>query len=555
MLKLVLIATPTPGFGELIQQTLEETDRYQAVLVNNSTEAIERAQANHFSLGILDAELDDIPLPELVGILLKLSPDLRVVAIPPNNDPADSSLLDLPILDTLTKPFYLPDLITTVDLALNPQSTEEARLPVRNVQPTSQVVKEKGTPVWLQDVTRAAQYLTSLSLESSALAALIVREGQLWAYAGQLSQEAAQELAGNVVGYLDLEQNPSKKSDLARFTTLEATHSEYLLYATSLGGKMVLALAFDTETPFNQIRTQASQLAKALASSPPPSIKLDEQVREGITENHEATPPFILEQANEEDGLDYIPLPPIKPLLEDVPPPRPHAAMPSRREAVSDRDVSRAVSPNLPPTPIPVFPQGSHSNEAAYQLASNEPGLVQPVNFRLDAEQISNDDPLGETRPHVFVQPRDGEKMNLRPTSPSMCDLSYASVLVPRIPKHRLVGDLERLLPEWIAQLCLAYGWQLASLSVNPTHIEWVTRVSPSTSPGYLMRILRQHTSKRIFSEFPALAGENPSGDFWAPGYLIMSGSQPPPMHIVQDFIEQTRLHQGAYKPDSQSWK
>ncbi len=529
MLKLVLIATPTPGFGELIQQTLEETDRYQAVLVKNSTEAIERAQANHFSLCILDAELDDIPMPELVGVLAKLLPDLRLVAIPPNNDPADPSLLDLPVLDTLTKPFYLPDLITTVDLALNSSYAKEGQSPPRKVQPASQVIKGRGTPDWLQDVTRAAQYLTSLSLESSALAALIVREGQLWAYAGQLSQEAAQELAENVVGYLDLEQNYSKKSDLARFTTLQSTHSEYLLYATSLGGKMVLALAFDTETPFNQIRSQASQLAKALASSPPPSLEQEEPVWQAAAENHDTTPPFVLEPEDAADELDNTPLPPVKPLLENVPPPRPNA-LPSTRAAASDRD-------------------------APYRLLNSEPSLVPPVHFHLDVEQVSKEDGLEETRPHVFTQPKDMEKMNLKPVSPTVCDLSYASVLVPRIPKHRLVGDLERFLPEWVAQLCLAYGWRLVSLSVNPTHIEWVTRVSPSTSPGYLMRILRQHTSNRIFSEFPALAGENPSGDFWAPGYLIMSGSQPPPMNIVQDFIQQTRLHQGAYKPDSQSWK
>ena len=38
---------------------------------------------------------------------------------------------------------------------------------------------------------------------------------------------------------------------------------------------------------------------------------------------------------------------------------------------------------------------------------------------------------------------------------------------------------------------------------------------------------------------------KNPSGDFWAPGYLIMGGSQPPPVQLIKEFIGQTRQRQG----------
>jgi REP element-mobilizing transposase RayT len=59
------------------------------------------------------------------------------------------------------------------------------------------------------------------------------------------------------------------------------------------------------------------------------------------------------------------------------------------------------------------------------------------------------------------------------------------------------------------------------------------------------MRIFRQQTSVRIFADFPALVRDNPSGDFWAPGYLIMSSGQLPPEALVKDFIQQTRRRQG----------
>jgi hypothetical protein len=69
--------------------------------------------------------------------------------------------------------------------------------------------------------------------------------------------------------------------------------------------------------------------------------------------------------------------------------------------------------------------------------------------------------------------------------------------------------------------------------------------VPPSTAPGYIMRIIRQQTSERLFGEFPRHKADNPSGDFWAPGYMIMGSSQPLPQKLVREFIHQTRQRQG----------
>jgi hypothetical protein len=44
------------------------------------------------------------------------------------------------------------------------------------------------------------------------------------------------------------------------------------------------------------------------------------------------------------------------------------------------------------------------------------------------------------------------------------------------------------------------------------------------------------------------LAQENPSGDFWAPGYLITSISQPLSAEVIREYIQKTRQHQGVAK-------
>jgi REP element-mobilizing transposase RayT len=121
--------------------------------------------------------------------------------------------------------------------------------------------------------------------------------------------------------------------------------------------------------------------------------------------------------------------------------------------------------------------------------------------------------------------------------------------LVPRFSSHYLTGDLSDRLSEWVPQICIAFGWRLEYLAVRPEYVQWVLNVPPATSPGYLMRIVRQQTSEKIFAEFSRMKKENPSGDFWAPGYLIMGGSQPHPPQLVKDYIKQTRTRQGYSHP------
>lgn len=70
----------------------------------------------------------------------------------------------------------------------------------------------------------------------------------------------------------------------------------------------------------------------------------------------------------------------------------------------------------------------------------------------------------------------------------------------------------------------------------------------PAISPGNVIRLIRQQASRRIFLQFSQYVEiENPSGDFWAPGFLIISGFQPPSVHLVQDFIRQTRTRQSSW--------
>lgn len=141
-------------------------------------------------------------------------------------------------------------------------------------------------------------------------------------------------------------------------------------------------------------------------------------------------------------------------------------------------------------------------------------------------------------------------RISLEPKSAGVYNLSYGCLLIPRFSSHRLTGDIVEKLSEWLPNICVTSGWKLEYLSVRPEYLQWVVNVPPDTSPGYLMRKMRQITTEKIFVEFPNLEKENPSGDFWAPGYLIVGGMKPIPSQLIKDYIKQIRIRQGLLVGD-----
>jgi REP element-mobilizing transposase RayT/ActR/RegA family two-component response regulator len=152
--------------------------------------------------------------------------------------------------------------------------------------------------------------------------------------------------------------------------------------------------------------------------------------------------------------------------------------------------------------------------------------------------------PNAETRPS---KPHYLESIQQTTHVPPVSSLAYTCVLVPRMPGHLLVNQLTQRMMDWLPQLCIAYGWQIVSMLVQPEYLQWTVQVAPAISPGNVVRLIRQQTSRRIFAQLPQYEVENPSGDFWAPGFLIISGTQPPSHEVVRDFIYQTRNRQSPW--------
>jgi REP element-mobilizing transposase RayT len=510
----ILVVTSDVPFGELIRQNLEEMGQFHVRVAEDKGSVYYHVREADILLAFLDTCIPEKELHEIGAQLLQANARMRFIVI--SEAGWHSALEEFSPEEHLSKPYSLPDLREMMDrLFPSPQLPDEAPLPVSHA----------NEPPWLADVTRAAQHLTRLTLETSAQAALITRNDQLWAYAGQLSQSSTHELTETVSRYWDRQ----KENDLVRFVHLGSTGAEHMLYATRLNGDMVLALIFDAETPFSTIHTQASQLARSLSALPSER------------------------QADADQVEDEAPAIHISSILSDIPSPNPQVD----QTRVAAR---RAVRESNPAIPLPFAAHQRFSRESSPAIPFDEMAPTQRSRFSVDDldETIESAavtrknrvqpnqgilDDTGENRPGSGKEP--ARRIVLEPISPSVYNLDYDCLLIPRFPQHILIGDLSDRLSAWIQETCIAFGWRLEYISVRPDYLLWIVNVPPATSPGYLMRIARQRTSEKIFADFPRFKSENPSGDFWAPGYLLMGGSQPPPVQLIKEFIAQTRQRQG----------
>lgn len=520
-----MVVTPSASLGESIRRALEDTKFYRVHVVNNKASAVVKANQIGAPIAMLDLALGEDWVQEIGLGLRTVSASINLVILceeagyPPSFDELRPWIM-------VRKPFRISDFMNALS---QPQPASGSMSSA-----TMQYLP------WLSDANKAAQHLTRLTLESSAQAALITQRNDLWAYAGGLSQSAAKEVAQTVTRNWD----GQKGSDLLRFIRLESTKAEHMLYATRLTSESVLALVFDAETPFSTIRSQASQLLNDFGSEKPDSRSQAQEYDEG-------------------GGSD---VPPISNILADIPAPNPEPLttrdfnLPRKKEKFDPNETR--ISDSL--SNASVFSR-EPSPAVTRKYVRTSPQAQSPAEPVNQSQTIFDDvDVTAPSRPKSrpetpIVRPLPGEndvtresptteaarKLTPEPISAGLYHLTYACLLVPRFSSHYLTGDLSDHLSEWLPNICIAFGWRLEYLAVRPEYLQWVVNVQPNTSPGHLMRIMRQQTSDKIFGNFPRLKKENPSGDFWAPGYLIMGGSQPHPPQLVRDYIRQTRQRQG----------
>ena len=142
------------------------------------------------------------------------------------------------------------------------------------------------------------------------------------------------------------------------------------------------------------------------------------------------------------------------------------------------------------------------------------------------------------------------EKVLLENVHPQADDISYTCLLIPCLPSYQLKDDLAERLPEWVQEICASSKWSVEFITVNVDYFQWGLRVSPSTQTSQFMQMIRETTSKLILAAFESIRNESSVSDFWAPGYLVVSGTRPYANEMIEQYIRMSRRQQEFIPPD-----
>lgn len=525
MHKKILVASPSPAFGELIRLSLEESGKYRVRMVHSFDQAFQLAAQTPFDLAILDL---DLPPEDLAVVADRLRASqrghpLRRIIIPPDNNPNHPGIVGLQAEAYLTKPFYIPDLLQSLEYLLEEPTPEWPAEPEPEPEPV--VHSPLPSPAVVE------QPLVEMVEDVNAKAAVILRQRERWVSAGPLGEPALVEISQ----LINRAWNTAEPGDLVRYIRIAPT-GECLLYARTLTGDLVLAMAFDSSHPPTRIRAITAPVVKSLTqlieSAPAEdSTHPDGKSREPISLDL----PQDFDPESDGETPDYN----LAELLATLPSPDPEvpANVPDAGDWVPEDQLAKTEQPGnfVLPWEVDWTAPSAPSEGAAGQPT---PPASQPAQTDIDPH-LANTQPTGRGR-------IDESLLNLADV---LQYPTYTCVLLPARPEQYLTRNLAAFLKEFIPRLFRAFGWDLQNLDIKPACLQWSVRLPPAVSPGYLVRLLRKQTSKALYEEFKHLEPAPKTGDFWAPGYLIVNGRQAPSAAVIAHFIAQTRRRQGYSRP------
>lgn len=162
-------------------------------------------------------------------------------------------------------------------------------------------------------------------------------------------------------------------------------------------------------------------------------------------------------------------------------------------------------------------------------------------------------DPLADTKPTHGGEAQPSINMaalelpdDLEVDLQNATNIAYTFIIIPDLANHYLIGQLAACLSQCLPEICQANNWQIGRLSIRPGFLLMTVETPADTFADELIQKVRKAASESIFKEFPTLKQYNNQEDFWAPGSLLMNGTQPPSQRLIQNFIEQSRQRRGS---------
>ncbi len=245
----ILVLTPQPSFGELIRQSLEETGRYRVEVEYQAAEALVRCRRpGSYRLIILDGDLlPGAPLDRLIADLRASQPEARLALIPPENPRNPQAIPDLPVDGALSKPFYLPSLVVTIDRLIAGEAAGET--------PAATAAGRVISGIWPREAEACRAELARVMAAAGAVGALLMDHGAIRAETGCAGGAWSTELLARLCA-------PPDRAGDAELVLLQKSPDGAgmaLVYAVDRREAGTLALVFPDGTTYSQARARTHQ--------------------------------------------------------------------------------------------------------------------------------------------------------------------------------------------------------------------------------------------------------------------------------------------------------
>ena len=100
-------------------------------------------------------------------------------------------------------------------------------------------------------------------------------------------------------------------------------------------------------------------------------------------------------------------------------------------------------------------------------------------------------------------------------------NLHYHLVWCPKYRKSVLVGPVEVVLKQLLAEKASQLDIQIEALEVMPDHVHLLVNAPPTEAPQHLANQFKGFTSRRLRQQFPYLRSQLPT--LWSRSYFVGS--------------------------------
>ncbi len=530
--KQIMIVTPHADFGEIVSQSLGKEASCDVTVATSISEAItltKKSKILHYAL--LDMEMGVEKVLEQGFTLRNAFPPISLILISKKYPPPEME--DLRPWKFLRKPFVQRELMDLIR-----DGNESINRHFDYVDSNFSTLAEDTGPAWYMDEAVATKNLVAATSNLVVQEAILVSSTGILAHSGELSKDAVEECSRLVRRYL----GDDSTADLIKPVRLQTTSKNHLLSATVLAVGIILALTFDSETPFDILRSQTRYLTNILKN---PRLTMPEvhilpktpelQVNVVKTPTHQNPLEFITDDFDitKPEYSDSLPSllfnkPAATAPVDDLPQ-EPTSSEPNANPVVDDLVASSPVSASE----VPAAAQESQSPWT--NSTQPQPGnpYTQSSLIIHEAEPVRADSPMDVTREMA--------RSPLSPTDSSLFDVYYACLLIPRIKTHALDSDCAGFLRTELPNIFLAYSWRLEELVIDRSYLQWVVRIPPTIAPAAHIKVIRRDSSKMILSNFARFNRNEFLKDFWSPGYLLGGGRHLIPEAEIAEFITLNR--------------